>query len=187
MGSTSSHSYDQPACADMIVITIIPEAALAIDKAIKTRIVNLILEIVRIRITMWRNMDNHNLAHILQVETLNFKGILMKYTPTTHVLPVIMTMLVPACHPQCLITKPPLHHSQNACIKTSTASHLPSILVVHLHQKFLIKTTVLRVWPELWPKVSQTLRQTPMAYFAMEISSTCRYILNPLKINIPFE
>ncbi len=98
-GSTSYCSHDQQHVddmntADMIVITPVPQVTLAISKTIKTGIISLLLETAMIRITMQRNMDNHNLAHIFKVETMTFKGIPMKHPLTIHILPITTTM----CH-----------------------------------------------------------------------------------------
>ncbi len=55
--------------ADLNVITSVQEATLLVNKTLMIGITILLLETARIRIIMQRNMGNHNLAHLLQVET----------------------------------------------------------------------------------------------------------------------
>ncbi len=116
----TNKNVEKMTMAGLIVVAPVLEAALMINKTVKTRMVNLLLKTIRIRITMRRNEDNHNLAHVPQVKTVTFMSTPMKNTSIIQVLPIASTILIPICQPQCMVMNPTVCPNWSACVKSST-------------------------------------------------------------------
>ncbi len=60
---------------DLSIVVPIHKATLATNKTVETRIVNLLLVTIRIKIIMWVNANGQDLVHNLQAVTKTFIGI----------------------------------------------------------------------------------------------------------------